>query len=181
MAQVKVQHSLASPTLNLASAAVITALLAGGPPTFAEQYPKVLAKNPVKWEEPDAAHPTFQQVSVEHGTTSTTKTVVAVDPWDELERLDADWDGNGAAPISISALRNARRFATSEQTFGNSFHPFADPDGSVGLEATKPGKVAYLIVSDSDRFSYVLRQGDTVHRGDNVDALKMREILALLY
>ena len=38
-----------------------------------------------------------------------------------------------------------------------------------------------LIVGPDDTYSYVLRHGEQVNRGDNVDASTMREILALLY
>ncbi len=83
--------------------------------------------------------------------------------------------------MSPDAIDHAKRFLRSLPSGGASFTPFAHPNGSVGLESEKPGSAAYLIVSPADRFTYVLRIGEAVHRGDDVDATKMRGLLALLY
>ncbi len=81
--------------------------------------------------------------------------------------------------MSRDAIDHAKRFLKSISSIGTSFTPFAHPNGGVGLESEKPGKAAaYLVVSPTDRFTYVLRIGQAVHRSDDVDASKM---LALLY
>jgi len=176
--QLQLQSGQASPTLRVA---MLSFFIAGGTTALEEQYVRPLAKPPVKWNAQEAIHASFQSLGVFHSTISPTTTIAAEDPWDELERLEAGWDGNNAAAVSLDAIKHAKRFTSNAHTIGVSFTPFADPDGSVGLEARKSGKVAYLIVSADDRFTYVLREGDKVHRGDNVDASTIRELLALLY
>lgn len=169
------------PTALRLSAAMLSAALATTSPAAGEEYAKAIAKQDVRWDAPDASEPSFQGVHVFHGTTAATIKSTEPDPWQDLEALGEDWDANGAQPVSSDAIDHAKRFLKSISTTQARFTPFAHPDGSVGLESQKNGGDAYLLVSPTERFTYVLRIGDTVHRGDDVDASKMRDLLALLY
>lgn len=140
-----------------------------------------IKKQDVRWDAPEASPPSFQSISVLNGSTATTIESIAPDPWQELEALREDWDANGAHSISRDAIDHARCFLESLSSIDTPFTPFAYPDGSVGLESHKNRNAAYILVSSADRFTYVLRIGDAVHRGDDVEASKMRELLALLY
>ena len=162
------------------SAAVLSALLAG-PGNAAQHEPPQLHERRVQWQTPRDVGTSFQLVTILHGTAPTTLLRIHTDPWDELLRLQENWDGNQALPISIDALGHAKRFVNQAREDGLSFTPFADPDGHVGLESEKTNSVAYLVVAPDNRFSYVIRTGDTVNRGDNVSERQMREILALLH
>lgn len=169
------------PTATRLSVAVFAAALAAAPPVSASEYARVVAEQDNYWNAPEASYPSFQSLDIFHeGTAATTKNV-ELDPWQELEVLGDGWDGDRAQPVSLDALEHARRFSRSVSDIGTSFTPFAYPDGSVGLESQKAGVAAYLVVSPSNRFTYVLRASDSVHRGDDVDSEKMRELLALLY
>ena len=163
------------------SAAVLSAMLAAGVPALGEAYAKLTPKQDVRWNAPDASQISFQGTAVSHGNTSATTSSVDSDPWQELEALQAGWDGNEAEPVSRDAIGHAKRFLQSLPLIGSTFVPFAHPNGSVGLEAQKPGKAAYLIVSATDRFAYVLRIAGTIHRGNDGDASVMRDLLDLLY
>lgn len=102
--------------------------------------------------------------------------------WHELEALGANWDGQGAEPVSRKAIEHAQAFLALLGPQGKAFEPFADPDGSVGLEARKgSGAVAYIVVSESGRFAYVLRKGARTHRGSEVEQADVLKILDLLY
>lgn len=169
------------PTAVRLSAAMLSAALAATSPASGEEDAKAIAKQHVRWDAPDASEPSFQSVGVFHGTTAATIKSIEPDPWQDLEALGEDWDANGAQPISRDAIDHAKRFLKSISTTEARFIPFAHPDGSVGLESQKNGSAAYLVVSPTERFTYVLRIADTVHRGDDVDPSKMRELLALLY
>ena len=94
------------------------------------------------------------------------------DPWEDLEQLPANWDGQCAEVVAPEAIGHARRFIDSLGDAGSGFESFAHPNGSVGLEAENPGKAAYILVSATDRFAYVLRSGGAVHRGSDVLRLK---------
>lgn len=147
---------------------------------------KVSRRLDIRWSAAHASPTSFQGTAVSHGTTSATTVAIrsAVDdsdPWEELKTLGPDWDGSGAEPVSRQALDHAMKFVESLGRLGSTFEPFAHPNGSVGLEARKPGKAAYLIVSAADSFAYVLRVGDTVHRGKDVEPSLMRRVLDLLY
>lgn len=171
----------APPTALRLSAAMLASALAATSPASAEEYAKLIAKHNIRWHAPDASQPSFQSLGVLHGSIVGTTKSVEPDPWQDLEALQQDWDGSGAEAVSRDAMDHAKRFLRSLSYIETSFAPFAHPDGSVGLESQKPGSAAYLLVSPSDRFTYVLRIGDTVHRGDDVDSSTMREVLALLY
>ncbi len=177
MSQITIQNSFASPTLK----AMLSVLLLGSNPTFAENSATKLAKSPLQRQANEPANTPFTKISISHGTTSTSNLAVIADPWDELQRLQEGWDGANAAAVSLDAIGHAKRFAKKSAEVGISFSPFADPDGNVGLESEKPTKTALLIVDANDRYSYVLQDGEEVNRGDNVNASKMQEILALLY
>ena len=137
----------------------------------------------------------LQGTTIVHGTTARTASstsslpvhalgnlsAVESDPWQELRMLGHNWDGQGAEPVSRAALDHAKDFVASIAALGSVFEPFAHPNGSVGLEAHKADKSAFMIVSPKDRFAYVLRVGDTVHRGNDVEERVMRRVLELLF
>jgi len=183
MGNIKINWANASPTLG---AALLSAALIGGSPDVQEHYDKGISSAGDWWKFLGASHASFQDLTVSHGTTPATSltlgsALIETDPWQELESLDADWDGNGAAPVSRDAIEHALSFLESLPLVGQVFEPFAHPNGSVGLEAHNADKAAYLIVSPMNRFAYVLRMGETVHRGNDVDASVMRRVLELLY
>jgi len=169
------------PTALRLSAAVLSAALAATSPTSDAESAKAIVKQDIRWDAPDASQPSFHSLGIFHGSAAATTKSVEPDPWQELEALEADWDGGGAQAVSGDAIDHAKRFVQSIADIAAPFTPFAYPDGSVGLESQKHGSAAYLVVSPLGRFTYVLRIGDTVHRGDDVDSGKMRELLALLY
>lgn len=117
----------------------------------------------------------------EQSATGVMGSIADSEAWNELLSLGPNWDSSGAVAVSSDAVRHAKLFLESLGTLGSTFEPFAHPDGSVGLEARKDASSAYLIASDDNRFAYVIRVGDAVHRGNAVTPSKMREILALVY
>ncbi len=178
MGNINIQALSSSPTaLGLSAAALLSAVLTGAMPPYAKTIPRL----DIRWNAPDASELSFQALDVLHGSTVGTTKAAEPDAWQDLEALREDWDASGAQPVSRDAIDHAKRFLKSFSSVGAPFTPFAHPDGSVGLESRKSAAAAYLIVSPTDRFTYVLRIGQTVHRGDDVDASKMRELLALLY
>jgi len=73
------------------------------------------------------------------------------------------------------------RFVEALQPQGYTFTPVAHPNGGVILEAEKAEKAAYVIASPAGRFAYVLHIGNAVHRGSDVSAASMREVISLLF
>jgi hypothetical protein len=116
-----------------------------------------------------------------HAVAESTTHIAEPDEWQELEALEDDWDASGAKRISPVAIAHARRFLASLAVLGHRFSPFADPTGSVGLQARETDKSAYMLVNTDNRFTYVIRVGDRTHRGTKVDAEEMQKLLALLY
>lgn len=171
-----------TPATALRLSVALSAALATMSPVAAEQHDraKAFTKEVVPWNAPNASLPSFQSTAVVHGTTPGTLKSIEPDPWQELEALGDDWDTSGAQAVSREAIDHAKRFLKS-LSIDAPFAPFAYPDGSVGLESQKNGSAAYILVSPTERFTYVLRIRDAVHRGDDVEASKMRELLALLY
>ncbi len=183
MAHIRIDWSAsARPTL---SATVLSAVLLASP-AVQEEFAKVIRRSDVWWNTSDTSNPSFQGTSVLHGTTSATTSAFGnasaeSDPWQDLQALGPDWDGSGAEPVSHDALEHATKFLESSPMLSSAFEPFAHPNGSVGLEGHKLGKSAYLVVSPKDRFAYVLRVGETVHRGNDVAPSAMRRVLELLF
>lgn len=101
--------------------------------------------------------------------------------FEEITGLQANWDGQGAARVSPDAIAAAKAFLGSIGAGAASFEPFADPDGSVGLEGHRKDRSAYVVISHSGTCSYVIRDDSRVHRGNNVDVETMRRLLDLLY
>lgn len=167
-------------------AALLSAALIGGIPEIADGAPRELGNIDARWNAPNASLASSQGVLVSYGTISATSSAFRISPletdsWQELEQLDQNWDGQGADRISQDAIDHALNFVESLLPTGAAFEPFAHPKGYVGLEARKKGKSAFLLVSPRNRFSYVIRSGGSVHRGDDVDPAAIRELLALLY
>ena len=168
-------------------AALLSAALISAMPEIADSAPKELGNFDARWNAPNAALASSQGVLVYYGSISATSSAFALsppldaDPWQELEQLEQNWDGQGAERISAHAIDHALNFVESLLPIGPAFEPFAHPKGYVGLEARKQGKSAFLLVSPTNRFSYVIRSGGSVHRGDSVDPAAIRELLALLY
>jgi hypothetical protein len=167
-------------------AALLSAALIGALPEIADGATKELGHFDARWNAPNASLASSQGVIVSYGTISATSSAFGIsaletDPWQELEQLEQDWDGQGADRISRDAIDHALTFMESLLPAGPAFEPFAHPKGYVGLEARKKSKSAFLLVSPTNRFAYVIRSGDSVHRGDDVDPAAIRELLALLY
>ena len=180
MTTIKPARPSVPPTTVSLSAAMLSAALTASAPSLAETR-EMASPAQILWGSPDASSPSFQGLGVLHGTTLPTTKAVPTDPWQELETLPPNWDGEGAPTISQAAIENAKRFLQGLTPAAGTFRPFAYPDGGIGLESQKKGKEAYLVVSESGRFTYVIQIGKTVHRGDDVDAAKMQELLAFLY
>jgi len=190
MGVTRISWPSAAQSFGSYSGSVAAAFLAGAlcaPVEAHEEYARVLRRLDVRWSVPRAYGSSFQGTVISYGMTpATTPPVIALleEPsadWLELRALGADWDGKGAVAVSPSAIAHAKAFVNSLGVVGSTFEPFAHPNGSVGLEAQKPGKEAYLIVTPSGRFSYLVRLGDAVHRGKDVQAALMARVLALLY
>lgn len=160
---------------------MLSVLVVGGVALSDEAYGRAVAKPPMRWQAPDAKSPFFQDARVSLGTTPSTTRVFGEDPWDGVQRLLDGWDGQGAIAPLADAINHAKRFAARMNARGVTFEPFADPEGGIGLQADKGNDVSYLIVTAGDKFSYVIRKGDKVHRGDNIDSDTMLEIVALLH
>jgi len=184
-----ISWSSASQSFGSYSGPVAAAILAGAlcaPVEIQEDYARILRRLDVRWNVPRASGSSFQGTVISHGVTpATTPPILSwieeQDDWMELAALGADWDGRGAVAVSPSAISHAKLFLNSLGPLSASFEPFAHPNGSVGLEAQKSGKAAYLIVTPSGRYSYVIRLGETIHRGKDVEAPLMARVLALLY
>lgn len=114
------------------------------------------------------------------GAHSTTK-LAEPDEWQELEALEEDWDAAGAKRISGDAIVHARRFLAQIPALTHRFIPFPDATGSVGLQIREAGRSAYLLVAPDNRFTYVIRIGEKTHRGANLEAEEMKELLEFLY
>lgn len=165
-------------------AALIAVLL--GQPAVLDARPKDLTL-PVHWnQEPNTGEESFQTVPVEQLTQSdqlaawleTYKHAAALN---ELESLPTNWDGQGAERVSRHAIRNAKMLLASLEGAADTFEPFADPDGGVGLEGHKRDKSAYLVIAPDGAISYVVREGAKISRGADVDASTMRQLLEVLY
>ena len=102
------------------------------------------------------------------------------DPWIEIQELPYDWDANGAEPVSPAAITFAKRFL-AELPGDLTFEPFAQTDGSIGLQHRTPNRSAYLVISPENRFTYVIKVAETVHRGDDVESTVMQALLATIY
>lgn len=176
--RVEMRPSRAAQTF---SAAAALSLLFGNPAHGAQQEDARQTNLYFFCHAPSDSSASFQNIGVIHGTAPTTRVALADDPWDDLHRLKQGWDGGNAAPIAPDAINYAKHFAKEAKALGLAFVPFADPDGNVGLESTENSRAAYLIVSPQGRFSYVIRDGEAINRGDNVDAATMRGLLMLLH
>jgi hypothetical protein len=162
------------------SAAVVSAILGGTTPALGEELAKQNSLQPVKLEVPPLPHVAFGGIPVSPTATPSTSPVVPIDPWAVLQTLEAGWDGANAAPISADAIAHAKSFLNYITYLAIDFTPFADPDGSVGMEADKGDKNILLLVDEQGLLTYVISEGAEVHRGDNVTPRKMRNLLAHL-
>lgn len=95
---------------------------------------------------------------------------------DELIALGPDWDGHGALQIVREASDYAFAFAQALPPEMKNVAPFAETDGSVGLEYHKDNKFSlYLSFSPQGEIAYVavFRDPDgseEVHRGHGIKA-----------
>ena len=99
----------------------------------------------------------------------------------DIKALGYHWDGRAALPVSPQAIATAQTLLAQFGANAKMFEPFADPDGSLGLEAHKGQKSLYVVASPEGTFAYVLRDGQTVHRGSKVDLENMRRISSALF
>jgi len=99
----------------------------------------------------------------------------------EIAKLKAGWDGYNAEPISADAIRHAIAFVRSLGMQGSLFEPFPDPDGSVGLEGHKNNKSVYLNFSSLGAIAYVIKGGNSIHRGHDVNAETVHKLLDVLF
>jgi hypothetical protein len=170
---------------NVLEAAVISAALVAQPVAPPDQ--PIDSLFPVHWgQQPRADDESFQAIPIGQLTQSDQlgawlKTYKHAAALSELESLPVDWDGQGAERVSRDAIRNAQLFLASLEGTADTFEPFADPDGSVGLEGHKGERSAYLVISPAGAISYVIREGDKVNRGADVDVSTMRRLLDVLY
>lgn len=167
-----------TPTLH---AVVLSAALTGPLAAFGEDYALPTPRKTFVWTSPEATAPSQTRVNMWSGTTLPTMEHSRSDPWDELSELPDNWDGSGASAVMPEAIRHAKRFLISLNRAYDQFEPFAHPNGSVGLEAHKQGRSAYLVVSSEDTYTYVIKSGATVHRGTGVKAADMQVLLEMLY
>ena len=163
------------------SAALISALLGGTTSALGEELTNLTFIRPLKMEVPTLARTVFGQLPLSPTATPNTSPIVPSDPWTVLQTLEQGWDGANAASISPDAIAHAKSFLNYIAHLAIDFTPFADPDGSVGLEAEKPGKNVLLVVDENGLLTYVISDGPEVHRGDNVTPRKMRDVLAHLF
>lgn len=170
-------HTYNTTTLSVA---VLSALL-GTTPALGEELTKQRFLHPLKIEVPPLTGTALGQLPVSPTATPSTSPVVPSDRWAVLQTLEQGWDGANATSISPDAIAHAKSFLNYISYLAIDFTPFADPDGSVGLEAEKPGKNALLVVDENGLLTYVISDGPEVHRGDNVTPRKMRDVLAHLY
>ena len=164
------------------SAVIFSTLVSGTTPAWSEElYKDRYLLPPLKVELPPRQSADVGKLSFASNKTPNTSPAVTADPWAILAALEEGWDGANASSISPDAIANAKSFLQFIGYLGIDFTPFSDPDGSVGLEAEKPGKNALLLVDERGLFTYVIADGSEVHRGDNITARKMRDLLAHLY
>lgn len=171
-------QTLGTTTLG---AMVISALIGATTAVPADQIAKDSSAGPSKIEISPAAPASTGRLPLSLASTPSTSPLAAVDPWSVLQALEAGWDGDNASTISPDAIAHAKSFVKHISYLGIDFSPYPDHDGSVGIEAEKPGKEALLVVDEHGLFSYVIADGSEVHRGDNISARKMRDLLAHLY
>jgi hypothetical protein len=177
MTTLTIHSPYASQTLN---AAVLSAALAAAMPASTEDQ---LVRDAKPWESAstgDAAELHFHLALISHHATPATTKIAEPDPWQELELLEKNWDGEDAEPVSLDAIQHAKRFLV-DLPDAAIFTPFANPDGRVGLQGQQSGKSAYLLISAENLFTYVLRVRGQVHRGHSTDAPMMRQILEFLF
>jgi len=104
-----------------------------------------------------------------------------VEALDEIGSLEANWDSQNAEPVSNLAIESAKKLLTHLGSEAINYEPFADPEGGLGLESHKEGKSIYIIATSDNTFTYVLRDGKTIHRGSNVSLETMRHVVSTLY
>lgn len=186
MTLTKIESRASQQTLGAYSSGVGAALLSAAliaQPAAQSEQARSSSTFDVRWHTSGAINPIFygfqtSQLAPLQQASFTPRLPAFADSWAELGELQADWDSRGAEPISREAIRFAKIFVLSVDS---AFEPFAHPNGSVGLEGHKGQKSAHLIVSPEGRFAYVLRADGGVHRGNNIDADLMRQILDVLY
>lgn len=99
----------------------------------------------------------------------------------EIKTFRANWDGQNAEPVSVEAIESAEQLLTQLENSAEFFEPFADPEGGLGLEASKGEKSIYIIANPYNLYTYVLRCGETVHRGSKVSLSNMLMVLNALF
>ena len=104
-----------------------------------------------------------------------------VEAIEDIKALGAKWDGRSAAPVSSHAIDAARKLLLQVKDHAEAFEPFADPEGSLGLEAHHDSKSLYILSTPRGDFTYVLRDGETVHRGSKVDLNDMSRIISAFF
>jgi hypothetical protein len=100
---------------------------------------------------------------------------------EEMSHLQANWDGYDADAISTEAVRFASEFIDILGTEALFFEPYADPDGSVGLEGHKDDRSIYLSFSPERKIAYVAKIGGAVHRGHSADVPTIKKLLDVLF
>ena len=97
---------------------------------------------------------------------------------EELANFEDDWDMHGASRVHRNAIENAASFAWKLGAFASQFEPFADPDGSAGLEGHTAKGDVYLSFAPSGRVAYVVKTKSGMHRGYGADESVLRQLLA---
>jgi hypothetical protein len=110
------------------------------------------------------------------------KAILAVDPdagsfpaarlvteIESLSQLSQDWDTRGARAVDSMASANAESFAWQLGSTARFFEPFADPDGSVGIEGHSGTTEIYLNFAPGGEIAYVVKTASGVHRGYGAD------------
>lgn len=100
---------------------------------------------------------------------------------EEMSHLQANWDGYDADAVSTEAVRFASEFIDIVGTEALFFEPYADPDGSVGLEGHKDDRSIYLSFSPERKIAYVAKIGGAVHRGHSADVPTIKKLLDVLF
>ncbi len=168
-------------SINWSATVLLAALTGANLAPAADDYVRAAAGELLRGYLLGGHAPTLQTAYVPQAITSATTYVKEPDSWQELESLEDDWDAAGAKKVSPQAIAHARRFLTSLPSIGQTFVPFPDMDGGVGLQARAADKAAYLIVSPDNLFTYVIKVAGKVHRGINTEPDEMKDLLALLY
>ncbi len=93
-----------------------------------------------------------------------------------VEASKPNWDGYGAVPVTLSAMRNAERFLQSLPSDFLDVEISAEPDGEIAIEWFRNSRVLSVSIGADQRIAYAGRDGSDRWRGTStfIDSIPYR-------